>query len=87
MAWTYEPNNFIGTLDELPHFRLNNWANGWQISAHNKQILVVYLPEIVQLFLQAVIAVSTVMIMTFLLYKLQKCKPKSRKHLRSQNHR
>jgi hypothetical protein len=87
MAWTYEPNNFIGTLDKLPHFRLNNWANGWQISAHNKQILVVYLPEIVQLFLQAVIAVSTVMIMTFLLYKLQKCKPKSWNHLRSQNHR
>jgi hypothetical protein len=32
----------------LPHFRLNNWANIWQVSGQNR-LIVLYLPELISL--------------------------------------
>ena len=74
MAWSYEPGNVLASLEKVPHFRLNNWANGWQISSKDSHIVVIYVPEIIQLGLQFILGASTVMVLSYFLYRLRKCK-------------
>ncbi len=39
----------VGEFNFLPHFRLNNWANLWQVK-DSGQLVIFYLPELVSLF-------------------------------------
>lgn len=84
IAWSYEPKHKVSSLKQLPHFRLNNWANGWQITSADSHVIVVYVPEVVQLVLQLLVGVSIVMLVSYLTCKLKKCKPVSWKHLINQ---
>jgi hypothetical protein len=87
MAWSYEPENPLSSLKKLPHFRLNNWANGWEVTSQESHIIVAYAPELIQLLLQLVLSVSTVMTVSYLMCRLRKCKLMPWTHLKNQKSR
>lgn len=49
----------------LPHYKINGWANIWEISDRTEKIILIYIPEIVSLFL-------LVLIISYLTYILLK---------------
>ena len=52
----------INQLKLLPHYRLNNWANLWEISGEGR-LIIFYLPEIVSLSAFTSLLISILMIL------------------------
>lgn len=51
----------IGEYKFLPHYRLNNWANLWEVSSG--QIIIFYLPELVSLLSLGLVSTGTLIIL------------------------
>lgn len=49
----------VGKTQPLPHFRLNNWANLWQVDQSGR-VVILYLPEIIALLSFVFLAAATV---------------------------
>lgn len=54
-------------LNILPHMRLNNWANAWQVPSGSQKITVVYLPELAQLFFLSSLGATTILTVILLM--------------------
>jgi hypothetical protein len=62
----------------LPHYRLNNWSNMWEVSESGR-VFVIYLPELIALSSFALLIIGTT-ILLFLFFRLQSSRKTSRPH-------
>jgi len=59
--WFAIDNNF----SLLPHYKLNNWSNLWQIDKKTKNVVIFYIPEIISFFLLTSIIIYLIKIIIF----------------------